>query len=186
MGAAPETKPTQREIYKSIQTHTTRSIQRSRPASRFGHSSGPPSALPCQIGKLQITRASHLEPERDGFWWACLGALQEREGGAQAERGWLVTCRHGMALTANKAVPTMDDPLAVRGKSHPRPSGLKIAHSADRRKRRRFPEATVAASSGGCLIHSLLADHAIAGRVARGWKACPSLTALACRFVVAR
>ena len=42
-----------------------------------------------EIGKLQITRASHVEPDRDGFWWAdgacwwaCIGALQESDGGA--------------------------------------------------------------------------------------------------------
>ena len=24
-----------------------------------------------ELGKLQITRASHVEPDRDGYWWAC-------------------------------------------------------------------------------------------------------------------
>ncbi len=28
-----------------------------------------------EIGKLQITRASHVEPERDGFWWADMGPV---------------------------------------------------------------------------------------------------------------
>jgi hypothetical protein len=26
-----------------------------------------------EIGKIQITRASHAEPELDGYWWAELG-----------------------------------------------------------------------------------------------------------------
>ena len=28
-----------------------------------------------EIGKLQITRASHVEPDRDGFWWADMGPV---------------------------------------------------------------------------------------------------------------
>ena len=51
-----------------------------------------------QIGKLQITRASHVEPERDGFWWAdmgpvggpVLGPFMNRTEALQAERGWLI------------------------------------------------------------------------------------------------
>ena len=35
-----------------------------------------------EIGKLQITRASHVEPDRDGFWWADMGPV--RRGGAGA------------------------------------------------------------------------------------------------------
>ncbi len=26
-----------------------------------------------EIGALKITRASHVEPDRDGFWWADMG-----------------------------------------------------------------------------------------------------------------
>jgi hypothetical protein len=26
-----------------------------------------------EIGKLQITRASHVEPDSDGYWWADMG-----------------------------------------------------------------------------------------------------------------
>ena len=51
-----------------------------------------------EIGKLQITRASHVEPDRDGFWWAdmgpvdgpVLGPFRNRTEALQAERGWLV------------------------------------------------------------------------------------------------
>jgi hypothetical protein len=47
-----------------------------------------------EIGKLQITRASHVEPDRDGFWWAdmgpvegpVLGPFRSRTPALQAER----------------------------------------------------------------------------------------------------
>ena len=52
-----------------------------------------------EIGKLQITRASHVEPDRDGVWWAdmgpvrgpVLGPFKNRTEALQAERGWLIT-----------------------------------------------------------------------------------------------
>jgi len=28
-----------------------------------------------ELGQLQITRASHVEPDRDGFWWADMGPV---------------------------------------------------------------------------------------------------------------
>ena len=28
-----------------------------------------------EFGKLQITRAGHVEPDRDGFWWADMGPV---------------------------------------------------------------------------------------------------------------
>jgi len=51
-----------------------------------------------EIGKLQITRASHVEPDRDGNWWAdmgpvggpVLGPFRSRTEALQAERGRLV------------------------------------------------------------------------------------------------
>jgi hypothetical protein len=51
-----------------------------------------------EIGKLQITRASHVEPDRDGFWWAdmgpsggpVLGPFRSRTEALEAERTWLV------------------------------------------------------------------------------------------------
>jgi hypothetical protein len=50
-----------------------------------------------ELGKLQITRASHVEPDRDGFWWAdmgpvdgpVLGPFRNRSEALGAERGWL-------------------------------------------------------------------------------------------------
>ena len=54
-----------------------------------------------ELGKLQITRASHLEPDRDGFWWADLGPVdgpvlgpyRNRTEALGAERGWLLAAR---------------------------------------------------------------------------------------------
>jgi hypothetical protein len=50
-----------------------------------------------EIGKLQITRASHVEPDADGFWWAdmgpvggaVLGPYVSRTETLRAARGWL-------------------------------------------------------------------------------------------------
>ena len=57
-----------------------------------------------EIGKLQITRASHVEPDRDGFWWAdmgpvdgpVLGPFKNRTEALQAERGWLAAANHDL------------------------------------------------------------------------------------------
>jgi len=51
-----------------------------------------------EFGKLQITRASTVEPDRDGYWWAdigpvdgpVLGPFKNRTEALQAEREWLV------------------------------------------------------------------------------------------------
>ena len=50
-----------------------------------------------EIGKLQITRASHVEPDAEGYWWAdlgpsggpVLGPFKSRAEALEAERGWL-------------------------------------------------------------------------------------------------
>ena len=50
-----------------------------------------------EIGKLQITRASHVEPDDEGDWWAdmgpsggpVLGPFRSRTEALEAERGWL-------------------------------------------------------------------------------------------------
>jgi hypothetical protein len=54
-----------------------------------------------EIGKLQITRASHVEPDRDGFWWADMGPVDgpvlgpygSRSEALEAEREWLLAAR---------------------------------------------------------------------------------------------
>lgn len=51
-----------------------------------------------EIGRLSITRASHVEPDRDGYWWAdmgpvdgpVLGPFRSRTETLGAERRWLV------------------------------------------------------------------------------------------------
>ena len=52
-----------------------------------------------ELGKLQITRASHVEPDRDGFWWADMGPVDgpvmgpygSRSEALGAEREWLLS-----------------------------------------------------------------------------------------------
>ena len=51
-----------------------------------------------ELGKLQITRASHVEPDSGGFWWADMGPVDgpvlgpygSRSGALGAEREWLI------------------------------------------------------------------------------------------------
>ena len=51
-----------------------------------------------EFGKLQITRASHVEPDAEGYWWAdmgpidgpVLGPFRSRTEALGAERGWLL------------------------------------------------------------------------------------------------
>ena len=51
-----------------------------------------------ELGKLQITRASHVEPDAEGYWWAdmgpsggpVLGPYGSRTEALGAEREWLV------------------------------------------------------------------------------------------------
>ena len=65
-----------------------------------------------EIGKLQITRASHVEPDRDGFWWAdmgpvdgpVLGPFRNRTEALGAERGWL--CMPPRAAAGSKSPPS--------------------------------------------------------------------------------
>ena len=52
-----------------------------------------------ELGKLQITRASHVEPDAEGYWWAdmrpsggpVLGPYGSRSEALEAEREWLGT-----------------------------------------------------------------------------------------------
>ena len=57
-----------------------------------------------EIGRLSITRASHVEPDRDGFWWADMGPVDgpvlgpygSRSEALRAEREWLLAARLSM------------------------------------------------------------------------------------------
>ncbi len=50
-----------------------------------------------ELGKLRITRASHVEPDAEGYWWAdmgpvdgpVLGPFRSRTAALGAERRWL-------------------------------------------------------------------------------------------------
>ncbi len=54
-----------------------------------------------EIGTLKITRASHVEPDATGFWWAdmgpvdgpVLGPFRSRSEALEAEREWLLVSR---------------------------------------------------------------------------------------------
>ena len=51
-----------------------------------------------EIGTLKITRASHVEPDAESYWWAdmgpsggpVLGPYSSRSEALAAERGWLL------------------------------------------------------------------------------------------------
>jgi hypothetical protein len=66
-----------------------------------------------ELGKLQITRASHVEPDKDGFWWAdmgpsggpVLGPFRNRTEALQAERGWLT--RSAFRLLPSRPCPAV-------------------------------------------------------------------------------
>jgi hypothetical protein len=55
-----------------------------------------------EIGTLKITRASHVEPDRDGFWWADMGPVDgpvlgpygSRSEALVAERACLINEEH--------------------------------------------------------------------------------------------
>ncbi|MFM9196218.1 MAG: hypothetical protein ACKOWG_10840 [Planctomycetia bacterium] len=63
-----------------------------------------------EIGKLQITRASHVEPDAEGYWWAemgpvggpVLGPFKSRTAALEAERGWLLESRKRVVRTPTR------------------------------------------------------------------------------------
>jgi hypothetical protein len=70
-----------------------------------------------KIGTLKITRASHVEPDREGFWWAdmgpsggpMLGPFASRSEALGAERGWLKGSNS--VLRGATALTSCDKPL---------------------------------------------------------------------------
>ena len=52
-----------------------------------------------ELGKLHITRASHVEPDAEGYWWAdmgpvdgpVLGPFRSRTEALGAEKRWLLS-----------------------------------------------------------------------------------------------
>ena len=65
------------------------------------------------LGKLQITRASHVEPDKDGYWWADMGPVggptpgpfRSKSEALGAERGWLAVI-HSDDSSASAGTPT--------------------------------------------------------------------------------
>jgi len=78
-----------------------------------------------ELGQLQITRASHVEPDAEGYWWAdmgpsggaVLGPFKSRTEALGAEREWLA--RHEVG-----AIPAVTGPLQKNSRpaSHRYPS----------------------------------------------------------------
>jgi hypothetical protein len=63
-----------------------------------------------ELGRLTIIRASHLEPDAEGFWWADMGPVEgpvlgpfgSRSEALAAERRWLKTPPKLLHPTATK------------------------------------------------------------------------------------
>jgi hypothetical protein len=74
-----------------------------------------------EIGKLQITRASHVEPDAEGYWWAdmgpvdgpVLGPFRSRSEALTAERGWLAA-RHSAAIVGANTMIRRPQVLSVK------------------------------------------------------------------------
>jgi len=64
-----------------------------------------------ELGKLQITRASHVEPDGDGFWWAdlgpvagpVLGPFRNRTGALASEIHYLSHFRAGFSVECSSS-----------------------------------------------------------------------------------
>jgi hypothetical protein len=77
-----------------------------------------------EIGKLQITRASHVEPDAEGYWWAdmgpvegpVLGPFRSRSEALQAERERLATI-HFDDSPASDGIPAETCVATPRGSS---------------------------------------------------------------------
>ena len=70
-----------------------------------------------EIGTLKITRASHVEPDAEGYWFAdmglvdgpVLGPFRSRTEALGAERGWLTRINPGR--WGATALPSCHKPL---------------------------------------------------------------------------
>jgi hypothetical protein len=66
-----------------------------------------------ELGKLQITRASHVEPDAEGYWWAdmrpvggpVLGPYGSRSKALGAERQWLMVHPAGLRPSDLRPIP---------------------------------------------------------------------------------
>jgi hypothetical protein len=60
-----------------------------------------------ELGKLQITRASHVEPDRDGYWWADMGPVDGPVLGPHGSRSAALEAERAFLLVARSASPSL-------------------------------------------------------------------------------
>jgi hypothetical protein len=103
------------------------------------------------IGQLKITRASHVEPDAEGYWWAdmgpvdgpVLGPFRSRSEALGAEREWL----GGATVTKHNLKAAREPVLLSAGPPPPiaiQPRANHRQRVTRRPSRRRFPSAQVA------------------------------------------
>ena len=86
------------------------------------------------FGTVQITRASHVEPDADANWWAdlapqagpVLGPFPQRRDALRAEQDWLthhVLCPLQKLSLERPDIPLCPTPLIRNPDDHHRPDG---------------------------------------------------------------
>jgi hypothetical protein len=60
-----------------------------------------------EIGTLKITRASHVEPDKDCFWWADMGPVDGPVLGPYGSRSEALTAERGFLLVSRGASPSL-------------------------------------------------------------------------------
>lgn len=86
------------------------------------------------LGTLQITRASHVEPDAQAQWWADLspshgprlGPFPNRSEALQAEHDWL--SEHVLFSNPSKESPVFHDPIPSPKITPPTASAARTAH----------------------------------------------------------
>ena len=78
------------------------------------------------IGALEISRASHVEPDEAGRWWAditpvggpVLGPFDRRSDALAAEQRWLDGNLPSVAIALDQASPASGLPVSINPLSH--------------------------------------------------------------------
>ena len=60
-----------------------------------------------EIGKLHITRASHVEPDAEGYWWADMGPVDGPVLGPYGSRTEALEAERAFLLAARSASPSL-------------------------------------------------------------------------------
>jgi hypothetical protein len=63
-----------------------------------------------KIGTLQITRASHVEPDAEGFWWADMGPSDGPVPGPYSSRSEALAAEWEWLIRRRPAAPTCSSP----------------------------------------------------------------------------